>query len=115
MAGIDVAKAIPIESVEEFDGWLRAHGATEPELVIAIFKTSSGQQMVGFAPLLEAALCHGWVDSRTKSIDDERYAIRFVPRQAGWNWSERNRATAKRLLAEGRMTPAGIAALPPDL
>jgi hypothetical protein len=29
--------------------------------------------------LLETALCHGWVDTQTKRIDDQGYAIRFVP------------------------------------
>jgi uncharacterized protein YdeI (YjbR/CyaY-like superfamily) len=71
--------------------------------------------MVGFDALLETALCHGWVDTQTKRIDDERYAIRFVPRRAGSNWSALNRQLALRLLAEGRVTAAGIAVLPGDL
>ena len=65
--------------------------------------------------LQEVATCHGWVDTQTKRIDDERYAIRFVPRRPGSNWNEGNRAIARRLLAEGRLTPAGIASLPVDL
>ena len=68
-----------------------------------------------FDELLETALCHGWVDTQTKSIDEERYAIRFVPRRPGSNWSPINREIARRLLYEDRMTPAGVAALPADL
>jgi len=55
------------------------------------------------------------VDTQTKGIDDQRYAIRFVPRRPGSNWSATNRERVRRLQREGRMTPAGEAALPPDL
>jgi uncharacterized protein YdeI (YjbR/CyaY-like superfamily) len=70
---------------------------------------------VGRVALQEVALCHGWVDTQTKHIDDERYAIRFVPRRPRSNWSEKNRAMARRLVADGRMTAAGTATLPGDL
>ncbi len=112
---LDVNGAIPIGSVQEFEAWLAANGASERELVVAIYKKASGKQTVGFDELLEAALCHGWVDVQTKGIDAERYAIRFVPRRPGSNWSATNRERVRRLLAEGRMTPAGEAVLPPDL
>ncbi len=115
MSPLDVSRAVPIASAEEFDGWLREHGATEPERVLAIYKKASGRQTVTFEELLDVALCHGWVDTQTKGIDEERYAIRFVPRRPGSNWSATNREKVRRLLAEGRMTPAGRAALPDDL
>jgi len=106
---------MPIAAASELDRWLQDHGATERELIAAIFKKASGKQTVTFDELLETALCHGWVDTQTKSIDDERYAIRFVPRRPGSNWSLTNREIARRLLREDRMTAAGIAVLPADL
>jgi uncharacterized protein YdeI (YjbR/CyaY-like superfamily) len=102
-------------SAVELARWLTERGASEREIVVAIYKKASGKQAVGFDALLETALCHGWVDTQTKRIDDERYAIRFVPRRAGSNWSALNRQLARRLLAEGRVTAAGIAVLPGDL
>jgi uncharacterized protein YdeI (YjbR/CyaY-like superfamily) len=115
MSPLDVSQAAPVASAAELDRWLREHGATERERVVAIFKKASGRQTVTFDELLDTALCHGWVDTQTKSIDDERYAIRFVPRRPGSNWSATNRERVRRLLAEGRMTPAGQALLPDDL
>jgi uncharacterized protein YdeI (YjbR/CyaY-like superfamily) len=115
MRPLDVSGATPVASAEEFDGWLGDHGATEPERVVAIYKKASGRQTVTFDELLDVALCHGWVDTQTKSIDDRRYAIRFVPRRPGSNWSATNRERVRRLRREGRMTPAGEALLPPDL
>jgi hypothetical protein len=48
-----------------------------------------------------------------KSLDAERYAQRFTPRRPGSHWTEANLAKARQLLAEGGMTPAGKAVLPP--
>ena len=59
--------------------------------MIAIFKRGSGRQTVGLVELQETALNHGWVDTQTRRIDDDRYAIRFVPRRPGSNWSPKNR------------------------
>ena len=115
MSPLDVSQATPCSSAGEFDRWLAAHGADERERVLAIYKKASGRQTVTFDELLDVALCHGWVDTQTKGIDDQRYAIRFVPRRPGSNWSATNREKVRRLLAEGRMTPAGETLLPPDL
>jgi uncharacterized protein YdeI (YjbR/CyaY-like superfamily) len=112
---LDVSGAMPVSSADEFDRWLRDHGAAERERIVAIFKKGSGKQTVTFDELLDTALCHGWVDTQTKGIDDERYAIRFVPRRPGSNWSASNRDRVRRLRSAGRITSAGAAALPPDL
>ena len=112
---MDSSRAIFVRSGQEFEEWLAAHGGTEREVVLAIFKKASGKQTVTFDHLLEIAFCHGWVDVQTKGIDAEAYAIRFVPRRAKSNWSPTNRAIVRRLRAEERMRPARIAALPHDL
>ena len=115
MSPLDVSAAIPIESDAEFDRWLSEHAATDRDVVVGIHNKASGRQTVTLTDLQAVALCHGWVDTLTKRIDDERYAIRFLPRRRGSNWSPTNRRLAIRLLAEGRMRPAGIAVLPDDL
>jgi len=84
-------------------------------MIVAIFKKGAGKQTVSLDDLPETASCHGWVDIQTKSINDERYAIRFVPRRPGSNWSPTNREMARRLLREDRLTAAGIAMLHADL
>ncbi len=115
MSPLDTSQAKPVSSEDEFDRWLRGHGATEAERIVAIYKKASGRQTVTFDELLDVALCHGWVDTQTKGIDEQRYAIRFVPRRPGSNWSASNRERVRRLLSEGRVTPAGEAVLPADV
>jgi uncharacterized protein YdeI (YjbR/CyaY-like superfamily) len=112
---LDVSRAVLIDSDADFDRWLSEHGASKRELIAAIYKKASAKQTVTFDELLATAMCHGWIDTQTKSIDEERYAIRFVPRKPGSNWSAHNRERVKELIAAGRMTTAGMAVLPPDL
>lgn len=112
---IDVAKAIQTDTPDAFDRWLDSNERSEPEVVVAIYKASTRKQRVTLLELQEVALCHGWVDTQTKRIDDERYAIRFVPRRRGSNWGPKNRDMARRLLDQGRVRASGKATLPPDL
>ena len=115
MSPVNVSLAIPIASASDLDRWLELHGRAERSVVVAIRNKASGRQTVTLVELQETALCHGWVDTQTKAIDETRYAIRLVPRRAGSSWSPKNRRMAARLLAAGRMTDAGRASLPPDL
>jgi uncharacterized protein YdeI (YjbR/CyaY-like superfamily) len=112
---MDVSRALFMAGEADFDAWLARHGSEEREVLVAIDKKASGKQTVTLPALQEVALCYGWVDTQTQRIDDERYAIRFVPRRPGSNWSPTNRELARRLLEAGRLTPAGLAALPDDL
>lgn len=112
---MDISEAIPISTDAEFDAWLRQHGSSAQVVMVAIYKKSSGKQTVTLDALQETAICHGWIDNLGRRIDDERWAIRFTPRRPGSNWSDKNRTAVRRLLAEGRMTAAGIAVLPEDL
>jgi uncharacterized protein YdeI (YjbR/CyaY-like superfamily) len=60
---------------------------------------------------LEEALCHGWIDGQLRRRDSDTYYQRFSRRRPRSAWSRRNIDMAERLLAEGRMHPAGIAEL----
>jgi uncharacterized protein YdeI (YjbR/CyaY-like superfamily) len=115
MSSTDVSRAIPLDSANAFDRLLRDLDEDRREVIVAIARKASGRQTVAFHELLEIAMCHGWVDTQTRRIDDDRYAIRYVRRRLGSNWSDRNRVIARRLRAEGRLTAAGMASLPPDL
>ena len=112
---VDLANTITIANASELDAWLAEHHDRDREVVVAIFNKASGRQTVTLVELQEMALCHAWVDTQTRRIDTERYAIRFVPRRPGSHWSPKNRAMARRMLDSGRMTAAGVASLPPDL
>jgi uncharacterized protein YdeI (YjbR/CyaY-like superfamily) len=112
---MDTSRAVHIDTPADFEHWLEANGDREPEVVVAIYKKSSGRQTVTLTELQEVALCFGWVDNLGQRIDDDLWALRFTPRRANANWSALNRDMARRLLAAGRIRKAGLARLPPDL
>jgi len=56
---------------------------------------------------LEEALCFGWIDGKIEGRDNATFRQRFTPRKPRSNWSKRNVGIAERLLAEGRVHPAG--------
>src|SRR5438128_10401119 len=63
---------------------------------------------------VEEAICYGWIDSRVKRIGETKLGVRFTPRRSRGNWSKYNGARALNLLHKGKMTKAGIDALPPE-
>jgi uncharacterized protein YdeI (YjbR/CyaY-like superfamily) len=64
-----------------------------------------------YVQALEEALCHGWIDGQVRRGDERTFRQRFTPRRARSEWSQRNVTHIKRLTAEGRMHPAGLAAV----
>jgi uncharacterized protein YdeI (YjbR/CyaY-like superfamily) len=115
MSPLDISRAVSFATADEFYAWLARNGSEEDELIVGIYKKGSGKQTVTLDELQETALCHGWIDGKAGSIDEERWAVRFTPRRPRSNWSDVNRRRVLRLIAEGRMTPAGLAVLPEDL
>ena len=97
-------------SAAEFRRWLAARHAREAELVVVFYKKESGRGGLTYPQALDEALCFGWIDGIRRSRDAESYTIRFTPRQKRSIWSQVNLRHMKRLLAGGRVRPAGRAA-----
>ncbi|MEZ4506009.1 MAG: hypothetical protein R2848_09205 [Thermomicrobiales bacterium] len=109
-------ESIPvIASADELDAWFRDHGSTETEHWVAFHKKSSPHFSVTLEELIDVGFCHGWVDNKGIRVDEQLRALRFTPRRPKSNWSERNRARVRQLIADDRMQPAGLARLPDDL
>lgn len=92
----------------ELEQWLELHHATEKELWICMFKKASGTPSVAWNDCVVAALAWGWIDGQRKAKDEVSFLQRFTPRRARSTWSKRNCEIAERLIAEGRMRPAGL-------
>jgi uncharacterized protein YdeI (YjbR/CyaY-like superfamily) len=91
-----------------FDAWLRANHARETEVWLQIYKKGSGKPTVTNAQALDVALCWGWIDGIRKAFDEESFLQRYSPRRARSIWSQINREHIARLIAVGRMEPAGL-------
>jgi uncharacterized protein YdeI (YjbR/CyaY-like superfamily) len=92
------------------EAWLEAEHLTAPGLYVKIAKKGSGVPSVNWEQMVEVLLCFGWIDGRANRLDDNFYLQRVTPRRPKSVWSKKNVATVERLIAEGRMRPAGLAA-----
>jgi uncharacterized protein YdeI (YjbR/CyaY-like superfamily) len=92
-----------------FEQWMVGQPPESKGIWLKLAKLSSGVASVSKAEAIEAALCHGWIDGQLNPYDDHFWLIRFTPRSAKSRWSEINRATVTRLMAEGRVSAAGLA------
>jgi uncharacterized protein YdeI (YjbR/CyaY-like superfamily) len=103
-------KAVFFSSPEEFRQWLRAHHADRRELLVGFHKAHTGKPTMTWPESVKEALCYGWIDGVRRSVDGDRYTIRFSPRRPRSVWSAVNVRLAEELIAAGRMQPAGLEA-----
>lgn len=105
-------KGLPIHAFVDqaaWDGWLTGQGTDSPGLWVKFAKANSGATTVSKPDAIETALAHGWIDGQLDKFDDQFWLVRFTPRGPRSKWSEINRTTALKLIADGRMTLGGQA------
>lgn len=98
------------ETPAELRRWFEKNHANQTELMLGLYKVHAAERGVTYQQALDEALCFGWIDGVRYGRDDDTLKIRFTPRKAKSIWSQVNVGKVKKLLAEGRMTPAGLAA-----
>jgi uncharacterized protein YdeI (YjbR/CyaY-like superfamily) len=103
-----VTDAIPFPTPQHWSDWLAAH-PDATEVWVLYHKKGTGTPSIDWPQAVEVALAHGWIDGVRRTQSETRWIQRFTPRKPGSIWSSKNVATAERLKAEGRMTPAGLA------
>src|SRR3954449_11682976 len=99
------------DTVEEWRAGLDENHETSPGVWLVSWKKHTGRPTVGYEEAVTEALAVGWVDSKGKRLDDDRTMLWLAPRRPTSAWSRPNKHRVERLLAEGRMGPAGQAAI----
>jgi uncharacterized protein YdeI (YjbR/CyaY-like superfamily) len=105
-----MTKIVHFSAPEEFRSWLAKNHAAATELSVGFYKKSSGKKGATYAQALDEALCYGWIDGVRRSVDSERYTIRFTPRKPKSIWSLVNVRHVQRLQKAGKMAEPGIRA-----
>jgi uncharacterized protein YdeI (YjbR/CyaY-like superfamily) len=111
MSALDDAPHVHADDRATWRAWLEANHATASGAWLVTWRTRSGRQGLDYEAAVEEALCVGWVDSTGGRVDDERGKLYFAPRKPRSVWAATNKARVERLIAEGRMMPAGLAAI----
>jgi len=93
---------------EDFRKWLHDHCLSSSGVWL-LFGKSGGPKTLTAAEALEEALCFGWIDRQMQSLDSTKYKKYFARRTANSKWSDKNKALAAKLEAQGIMTDSGRA------
>ena len=91
--------------------WLQDNHARSDGIWLVTWKASAKRPRVDYDAAVEEALCFGWVDSKSRAVDEERTSLYFTPRKAKSAWSASNVARVEKLEAAGLMRKAGRAAV----
>ncbi|MEP1056973.1 YdeI/OmpD-associated family protein [Stenomitos frigidus] len=88
--------------------WLESNYRTSIGVWLTYYKVKSGQPSVRYSEAVKEALCFGWIDSKVKSLDADRYKQIFTPRKPQSVWSKLNKQYIEELLEQGLMTETGL-------
>jgi uncharacterized protein YdeI (YjbR/CyaY-like superfamily) len=99
---------VQVTTAVEWRRWLRANHATARGVWLVSYRRSAAKAQVAYEDAVEEALCYGWIDGQIQSVDDERLGQLFTPRRPGSGWARSNKERVRRLIAAGRMRPAGL-------
>lgn len=99
---------IAFASESEFESWLAEHHESADGLWLKFARKASSIASIDYPQALDVALCYGWIDGQSKSLDEHYYLQRFTPRRPRSKWSKINREKVAKLIEQGRMQPAGM-------
>jgi uncharacterized protein YdeI (YjbR/CyaY-like superfamily) len=97
-----------LKSREDFRKWLTKNHNKENDVWLIHDKKNKKRTTLKLEEAIEEALCFGWIDGLLIPIDENRFQLRYSPRRKGSIWSVGNIRRVRRLIREGRMTPAGL-------
>lgn len=106
---MEIGRSLHFKDRDRWRAWLKTNHDRASEIWLITFKKHTGKPTVSYNDAVEEALCFGWIDSIVKRIDEDRTAQRYTPRRSKSNLSETNKQRIRKLIAERKMTEAGLA------
>lgn len=101
-------KIIHPKSPAEWREWLVLNHDKETKVCLIKYKRHTNLPTISHQEAMDEAICFGWIDTIVKRLDDNRYMRCFAKRTDKSRWSNATLSYAKRLIREGKMTPAGL-------
>jgi len=110
MGAFEDAEQLEPATVDEWTAWLAAHHADRSGVWL-VSARATGRRAVDYDTAVVEALRYGWIDSVQRVLDEDRSVQWFAPRRERSGWSRSNKLRIERLEREGRLEPAGRAAV----
>jgi len=101
-------KPVYFKNQDEFRRWLDENHDKAAEIIVGFHKVGTPKHNMTWFQSVDQALCFGWIDGIRRSVDDQKYCIRFTPRKPDSNWSLVNIKKVEELEGKGLMTKPGL-------
>jgi uncharacterized protein YdeI (YjbR/CyaY-like superfamily) len=88
--------------------WLKKNHKSKQSIWLIIYKKESGKPTISWSEAVDEALCFGWVDSKRKPLDKEKFMQFVCKRKPKGTWSKINKVKVQQLIDDGLMTKAGF-------
>ena len=93
---------------QQWREWLEKNHHTSVGVWLIYYKVKSGKPSIRYSEAVKEALCFGWIDSKVKSLDEERYMQIFTPRKPKSVWSKLNKQYIQELIEQALITELGL-------
>jgi uncharacterized protein YdeI (YjbR/CyaY-like superfamily) len=95
-------------SRQEWRRWLQKNHHSQQSVWLVCYKRESNKPTISWSDAVGEALCFGWIDSKRKPLDEEKFMQFFSRRKSKGTWSKVNKEKIKQLIDNGLMTKAGL-------
>jgi uncharacterized protein YdeI (YjbR/CyaY-like superfamily) len=110
MADPDAPQLHPAD-LQEWGRWLAENHNTSSGVWVVFWRRESGNEPLDYDEAVREALCWGWIDGHTRTIDEHRRGMWFTRRGRNSAWAASNKARVDDLIAQDRMRPPGQAVI----
>lgn len=93
---------------QEWRKWLQQNHDKKESVWLIYDKNASNKRPLTWSEAVDEALCFGWIDSKSKSIDEGTYMQFFSKRKPNGPWSKINKEKIEKLIEDEKMTQAGL-------
>jgi uncharacterized protein YdeI (YjbR/CyaY-like superfamily) len=100
---------IEFRSRQAIRKWLQKNHSIAGTFWLITYKKHVKERYVTYDDIVQELLCYGWIDTRTRRVDENRTMLLVAPRRLGSTWSTSNKRRVAKLIEQGLMTPLGQA------
>jgi len=106
-----VTEAVCPPNLNAWRQWLQENHTTNQSVWLIYYKINSKRASFSLSDAVDEALCFGWIDSKSKSLDEDKFMQFFSRRKSNGTWSKINKEKIKQLIETKRMAAAGLEAI----
>lgn len=107
MAKLSEYRQVEFRSRSELRDWFQRHHLAADPFWLVSYKKHVSEFYLPYGDIVEELLCFGWIDGRTRRVDDQRTMLLVAPRKPGSTWSAPNKKRIARLRRAGLLMPHG--------